>query len=197
MADSTCIHNFTVTSTTFRIRSDLKTKISVQTGPYPLKQQKNRHPRAGWDCHCPLSVPINCDRCCKRGSFMEAIAAKVKLLVRRLLLLLLPCLCVFVSGKIPVLHWVPCGCGLGKRHSNAFVTQWGGNCKRFLHNCAFVPLPGGYWASQEPSNTLEWFGTGLRKQLHNTPYRSQEVLHPRGVDITKSRASGIMEMMQK
>lgn len=61
----------------------------------------------------------------------------------------------FFSGKIPALHLVPCGCGLGKRHSNAFVTQQGGNCKRFLDNCAFVPLPGGYWASQEPNNTPE------------------------------------------
>lgn len=97
----------------------------------------------------------------------------------RSLLLLLQCLCVFVSGKIPVLHWVPCGCGLGKRHSNAFVTQRGGNCKRFLHNSAFVPLPGGYWASQEPNNTPKWFGTGVRKWLNSSSYRWVKILHLR------------------
>lgn len=70
----------------------------------------------------------------------------------------------FVSGKIPALHRVPCGCGLGERHSNAFVTQEGGNCKSFLHNCAFVPLPGGYRASQAVNKTLTtWkWGAGRR-----------------------------------
>lgn len=113
---------------------------------------KQPHTQAGLDG--PITVPLNCDRCCERGSFMDAITAEVKLKLGRLLLLLC-CLCVFFSGKIPALHLVPCGCGLGKRHSNAFVTQQGGNCKRFLDNCAFVPLPGGYWASQEPNNTPE------------------------------------------
>lgn len=131
--------------------------ISFKTTTTNKQKQNNRHAKAGLDCNCPLSFPINHDRCCERGKFMEAITAKVKLmwLLRRLLLL--QCLRVFVSGKIPPLHWDPCGCGLGKRHSNALVTQRRGNCKCFLHNCAFVPLPGGYWASQEPNNTPELF----------------------------------------
>lgn len=62
-------------------------------------------------------------------------------------------MCLSVSGKIPALRRVPCGCGLGGRHSNVFVTQERGNCKRFLHNCAFVPLPGGSRASQASSET--------------------------------------------
>lgn len=52
-----------------------------------------------------------------------------------------------------MLHCVPCGCGLGERHSNAFVTQEGGNCRSFLHNCAFVPLPGGYQANIKSNKT--------------------------------------------
>lgn len=37
-----------------------------------------------------------------------------------------------------------------------FVTQEGGNCRSFLHNCAFVPLPGGYRASLWANKT--WTG---------------------------------------
>lgn len=65
-------------------------------------------------------------------------------------------MCFSVSGKIPPLRRVPCGCGLGGRHSNVFVTQERGNCKRFLHNCASVPLPGGSWASQASSVRPLW-----------------------------------------
>lgn len=36
----------------------------------------------GLDRDCPLTVPVNCDRCCERGSFMEAVTAKVKLKFR-------------------------------------------------------------------------------------------------------------------
>lgn len=59
---------------------------------------------------------------------------------------------------------VPCGCGLGERHSNAFVTQERGNCKSFLHNCVFVPLPGGYQAANKTSTT--WTGVWEEVRQH-------------------------------
>lgn len=69
-----------------------------------------------------------------------------------------------VSGKIPVLLRLPCGCGLGERHSNPFVTQERGNCKSFLHNCVFVPLPGGYQAANKTSTT--WTGVWEEVRQH-------------------------------
>lgn len=100
----------------------------------------------------------------RRDSFMGGIWATAQAHRPRLLCSTSCLMCFSVSGKIPVLRPVPCGCGLGERHSNVFVTQEGGNCKCFLHNCAFVPLPGGSRASPASSVRPVWpRSEGLRE----------------------------------